>query len=53
MVVGVGLFLVGIGRMVLTRDLGDPIALRLTQTSTIVLIVFYVLDWLPLQHSRR
>ncbi len=52
-VLGLGLYLAGVGRMIITWDLGDPIARVLGQTAIIALIVFFVIGWLPLQHPRR
>ncbi len=52
-VIVAGLALAGISRMILSSDLGDPVARLLTQTGTVAFLLATVLGWLPLLNARR
>ncbi|WP_189027627.1 hypothetical protein [Nocardia rhizosphaerihabitans] len=52
-IIVVSLFIGGPGWFIVIGDFGDPIARLLNHTVTITLVVLYLIDWLPLQRSRR
>lgn len=52
-VIVVSLYIGAPGWLIVIWDFGDPIARLLNRTVTIALVVLYLVDWLPLQRSRR